>query len=472
MTETCTFSPIPTTYEDFLPRDGECFLISLIERALASMSDTLKAEGWEIVTGPAFGALPAGRTTAQAYANLKTDILNAIEKAGALDAVVLKLHGAMVADGVDDCEGDLLLAIRQIVGTDATIGVEIDPHAHLTTAMTDNADIICCYKEWPHTDILQRAKETAQLTNATARKQVHPTKAVFDCRMLSFYHTKAEPMKTLVSHLRELEESGAVLSADIVHGFMFGDTADTGTKILVTTDNDRQSADHLAKKIGEQLFDIRGKTFNQHLNVSDGIAAIKNAKRLPIIVADGADAPSGGGAGDATFLLHALIDAKVENVALAFLHDPVAVSIAFKAGNGARLPIRIGGKMGPQSGPPLDVFAEIVELFPSAHAGRGDREAPIGDIVHIRAAGLSILLSRDRPIAMDSSYFSDFGIDPKSQHALIVKSVYNHRSGFEDVAGEFINIDAPGVLDLSLRSLNFEKLKGPKWPLNPNPFCE
>ncbi len=470
MTETCTFSPIPTTYEDFLPGDGEGYLISTIERALSAMKSSLTGAGWEVREGPALGALPAGRTTAQAYARLKQDILESIVRNGPFDAVVLKLHGAMVADGVDDCEGDLLSDVRKIVGKDVTIGVEIDPHAHLTQAMTDNADIICCYKEWPHTDILDRAIETAQLTRTVAMKEVKPAKAVFDCQMLSFYHTKAEPMRSLVSYLRELEGSGEALSADIVHGFMFGDTPDTGTKVLVTTDNNPQAASRLAEEIGRKLYALRGKTFYQHYDVPEGIAAIQAAKSLPVIVADGADAPSGGAAGDATYLLHAFMEAKIENAAFAFLHDPAAVDLAFNAGKGAHLPMRIGGKKGPQSGAPLDVTVEIVELFPNARAGRSDREAPIGDIAHIRSAGLSILLSRDRPIAMDSNYFSDFGIDPKAQKALVVKSVYNHRSGFEDIAGTFINIDAPGALDLSLRSLVFEKLKGPKWPLNQNPF--
>src|SRR3546814_15970195 len=72
------------------------------------------------------------------------------------DLALFGLHGAMVADGYDDCEGDLLRRAREIVGPDTVIGAEPDPHCHLTATMTQAADFLVCFKEYPHTDILDR----------------------------------------------------------------------------------------------------------------------------------------------------------------------------------------------------------------------------------------------------------------------------------------------------------------------------
>jgi microcystin degradation protein MlrC len=82
-----------------------------------------------------------------------------------VDAVLLPLHGAMVADGVDagsivdDAEGDVIARVRALVGPDVVIGVHIDLHCHLTQTMLDGSDVIVIYKEYPHTDMADRAHD-------------------------------------------------------------------------------------------------------------------------------------------------------------------------------------------------------------------------------------------------------------------------------------------------------------------------
>src|SRR5689334_4537012 len=74
----------------------------------------------------------------------------------------------------------------------------------------------------------------------------------------------------------------------------------------------------------------------------------------PIVLADRSDNPGSGASGDSTFILRRLLERGISDVALGPLWDPIAVRIAFDAGVGARLPMRIGGKTGPMSGDPLD----------------------------------------------------------------------------------------------------------------------
>ena len=148
-------------------------------------------------------------------------------KAG-FDAIWLDLHGAMVADGYDDCEGDLLARVRAIVGPEVPVGAELDPHCHLTETMTKSADALICFKESPHTDYLERGEELVDIIADCARKKIKPVTSVYDCRMMQFMPTVDEPMRSFVDKVKMLEGKDGVLSISIVHGYTLGDVADLG----------------------------------------------------------------------------------------------------------------------------------------------------------------------------------------------------------------------------------------------------
>ena len=106
-----------------------------------------------------------------------------------LDGVLLGLHGAMVADGYDDVEGDVIERVRAIVGPNCVIGVELDLHCHLTVKRVRLSDIIILYKEFPHTDVAERAEELVTLVLKTIRGQVKPVMSLYDCRQIGSYPT-------------------------------------------------------------------------------------------------------------------------------------------------------------------------------------------------------------------------------------------------------------------------------------------
>ncbi|MBX8828484.1 M81 family metallopeptidase, partial [Ochrobactrum sp. SFR4] len=79
----------------------------------------------------------------------------------------------------DDVEGDLIEHIRQIVGPDIAIAVELDLHCHLTDRMINNATIIATYKEYPHTDIEEVAAQLFALMVKTLNGDVQPVMALY-----------------------------------------------------------------------------------------------------------------------------------------------------------------------------------------------------------------------------------------------------------------------------------------------------
>src|SRR5690606_10693749 len=163
------------------------------------------SDGFTLIEGTATWDEPAGLVARESYETLRDEILEQLRAAMPLDIAVFGLHGAMIADGYDDCEGDLLLRVRTIVGPETTIGIELDPHCHLTQAMIDNTDILVTFKEVPHSDFYERAEDLIELCLRRARGEITPVTAVLDCRAIANFLTSREPGRSLVDDILEME---------------------------------------------------------------------------------------------------------------------------------------------------------------------------------------------------------------------------------------------------------------------------
>ncbi len=247
VTETNTFSPIPTgrrSFEQHGVQHGRSGPIQPVVSDFAAMvawRERGEREGHTVIESLAAVAEPAGRTVRSVYEQLRDEILDDLQAALPVDVVLLFLHGAMVADGYDDCEGDLLRRCRALTGAATVIGAEIDLHAHLTQEMVDNATFIVAYKEYPHTDILARAADLYRLCLEAAQGRTHPVSAVCDPAMNGLWPTGLHPMRELVDAMYAQERDG-ILSVSFIHGFPYGDVAQAGAKFLVIADGNRMRA--------------------------------------------------------------------------------------------------------------------------------------------------------------------------------------------------------------------------------------
>src|SRR3546814_3197742 len=78
------------------------------------------------------------------------------------DAILLDLHGAMVAEHCDDGEGELLRRVRA-AAPGVPIGVALDLHGNATQAMMDHADVIVGFKTYPHIDMYKTGDHAGRL---------------------------------------------------------------------------------------------------------------------------------------------------------------------------------------------------------------------------------------------------------------------------------------------------------------------
>src|SRR5258707_1874487 len=179
----------------------------------------------------------------------------------------------MVAHGYDDCEGDLLERVRGLVGSRTVIAAELDPHSHLSATRVANSDILVAFKEVPHIDFADRAEEVVELALRTARGEIRPHMAVWDCRMLDMLPTSKDPMRGFVDRIKALEGKDGVLSISVIHGFSAADVPDMGVKMLVVTDAQPSKGAALAERLGRELFGLRGTTGHQMLEIDAAIDA-------------------------------------------------------------------------------------------------------------------------------------------------------------------------------------------------------
>ena len=471
-TETNTFSPLPTSLRAFQEqvffRPGEhpddaprmCTAPLFVARKRA------KRNGFTLIEGSCFAASPAGTVNRRDYEFMRDEVLEQIRAAMPLDAVVLGLHGAMVAHGYDDVEGDILERTREIVGDKCVIGVELDPHCHLTLKRLRNANLIVLYKEFPHTDVVDRAEDLLTLVLRTVRGEIKPVTSVYDCRQIGSYPTQFPLMRAFVDKLYALEGKDGILSVSVAHCFPYADVPELSGRILVIADGDKAKADALATKLGEEFVSMRGKTMPEFFTVEEGVRVAMEAPEGPIVIAEPSDNAGGGAPSDNTTILRELIARGAQSAAVGPIWDPVAVALCFDAGEGARFPLRFGGKIGPASGIPIDAIVEVTKLATNCWQDFGPSRVPLGDCAAVKVNGVEAVLITKRTQAFGLDLFRNVGIEPTQRKILVCKSTNHFAAAFGPIAKRVIYVDSDAPLSRDYRKIPFTKVQRPIWPLD------
>lgn len=475
-TETNTFSPIAIDKRAFeaslYAKPGQHPATPTLCTAPITVGREVCArEGWTLIEGTASWADPAGMVARETYEELRDEILEQLQNAMPIDAVVLGLHGAMVAQGYEDCEGDFLSRIRAIVGPDVLVCAELDPHSHLTAKRAEAADFFIYFKEFPHTDFVDRARDLWAIAVRTLKGEVRPVMSIFDCRMIDVFPTSKQPMRGFVDRLSALETSRAgVLSLSVVHGFMAGDVPEMGTKIVAVTDRDAAMGTALAEELGRELYAMRGTFMVRQVDERGAVAAAMKAQSGPVVIADVWDNPGGGTAGDATVILAELMARGATDVAVGTIWDPIAVQICFAAGEGAVIPLRFGAKSAPHTGNPIDAQVTVKRLVRNAEMKFGDSFAPFGDAARIHYDGIDVILNSTRAQSFDPSLFSALGIDPMSRKILLIKSTNHFYDSFSRIASEIIYCSAGKPYPNRPAATAYRRARRDIWPMVENPW--
>lgn len=474
-TETNSFSPLPTGILSF--QEGSIHHGDATQDPVQYWTGPLhiwrkeaEALSWDVVESLSAHAQPAGLTVKSVYEGFRDEIIGDLKRAGGADVILLALHGAMIADGYDDCEGDLIAACRAIA-PDAVIGGLLDPHCHLTDLMLDKASLLVAFKEYPHIDIPERAEDLFCLSADAATGNTQPVMRDWDCRMILALPTPSGPMREFVDQMSAREGQNGILSLSIAHGFPWGDHPRTGTRALAICDGDSDQAATVAEELGQSLYALRDMLNTEIPDIDRALDMAQAEPNGPILLADMSDNAGGGAPSDATFLLRAMIDRGMTSVATGLFYDPGAVRICREAGEGATLPLRMGGKHGPMSGDPLDLIVTVKKCASGLTQRFGTLPAPIGEAVWVEANGIDIVINDVRTQTFHPEAFEQLGIDLSQRRYVCVKSSNHYQAGFNPIAARVIPVATPGAITPDFANIPYTKRAKTYWPAVKDPFA-
>ncbi len=482
LTETNTWSPVPTGMnafkvdKPFYRRDGSLQPVTGGGNGvLAVWRQRGEADGFTIAESICATTEPSGPIVRHVYEELRDTLLDDLRAAGPVDGVLLFLHGAMVADGYDDCEGDVLKRARAIVGAGVPIGVELDLHCHLTADICDNA-LPVIFKEYPHIDGRERAEELYAIVRDAIAGKTKPVVALHDCRMVGMWRTPVEPTKSFVARMQALEGKDGILSVSFGHGFPWADVAEVGAKFVVIADGDRAKAAALAAQLHREIWNLRDRTVTPHDTIDAAIDFALAQPAGPVVLADVADNAGGGAPSDSTFVLRRLVERGIANAALGCIWDPVAVSFCAEAGVGASFDLRIGGKCGPVSGQPIDLRVTVRGIVENhTQTGLGGGRAQYGTTAWVEApmdkgGGIHLILTSKRQQVFSPDAFTGTGLTLADKQIVVVKSMQHFFGNFAPIAAAIRYVAAPGTVGADFVNLPYTKVTRPFWPRVADPF--
>lgn len=472
--ETNTYCKEPTPISDFRILRG--VEITEANRGVRSyiggMLDAAERLGATPVPTFFANATPSGTIRADAYGAMKEELLSSIRTALPVDAIALCLHGAGVAQGVDDLEGNLCQAVRDLVGPAVPIVVTLDLHGNLTQAMADVVQCMFGVHHYPHTDMYERGEEAVMIIPRLLQYEVRPVNIVETVRMLvPTSASSLEPVRSINRFCAEMEKRPGVIDCTFFHGFPYTDIPHLGVYIVVTTDGDPDLARSVARKVGDYVWSLRDGFTPNTLTPAQAIAAALAVDGRPVVINDTSDNPGGGSPGDGTQLLRAMLEADLKEACFGFIYDPEVAAQAHAAGVGATIQVSLGGKYDDFHGAPLQLSAYVKSLtdgkfIRQSIMGRGAR-VDQGKMARLVVGGVDILVASVRSQTLDAEIFLLHGIDVTRYKIVGLKSSQHFRAGFEPIAQEIITADSPGLTTLRLEV--FPRTRSPRaWPLDPD----
>lgn len=438
---------------------------------IGGMIDGLAALGATVV--PTFFAIgePSGTIRADAYEQLRDELLRRLRAVLPVDAVALELHGAGVAEGTDDLEGDLLAAVRALVGTTTPIVVTLDLHANVSDRMGRLADALLGVHLNPHTDMHDRGVEAARLLPGLVTGQVRPVTHVEPLPMLLPLTTTDQGPAADVNDLcRRIEQRAGILDCTFFHGFPYADGHDVGARIVCIADGDADLARTAAHEVAAYVWERREDFRPAGLSPAAAVAAALELPHGPVVINDTADNPGGGTMGDDVQLLRALLDARVTRSCFGFICDAETVAAAHVAGVGAALDVELGGKSDRRSRAPLVARAYVKGLtdgrFRLSCYAPG-LQVDLGRTTRLQIDGIDVIVVSRVQQTFDPEVFLLHGVDVRRCRIIALKSSHHFRAGFRQLATAIITADTEsGLTTQRIERLGRRPGMMPAWPID------
>ena len=468
--ETNSFCPVGTdlgAFRRFALVEGDALLTAYegTNTEIGGFVAEARRQDFELVPTLFAGAIPSGLVNRTALDHL-TDAVVARAERRDFDGVLFAIHGAMVAEGIDEADAYVLQRLRDAIGGDIPLVVTFDLHGNITQNLVDAADVLVGYDTLPHVDMAERGREAAQILRRLLDGAARPGKAFRKLPMLTvpqMQGTGSEPMRGIMAELHRLEQRTGLVTASVAPGFPYTDVPHLGMAVIAYGDRADESADRLATLIWS-----RREQFRPHLlSPEEAVQRAMAEPRGPVFLTEPADNVGGGAPGDSTVLLAAMVAAHAAGVVV--IWDAAAATAAAATGIGGRYRGAIGGKTVPLHGSPFTIDGRVTFAGPVAYrrdaAYMTGQPVDLGLVATVAMGDVKVVLTSERAMPFDTLHLRRAGIVPEQERIVSLKCGSNWRAAFGDMAAAQYYVDTPGICTSNIERMPLSRLRGEYFPL-------
>lgn len=473
--ETSTFSAKMTETADFDLSLGAA-IVERFQNTLTPIGgflDAAAARRWEVIPTLVGIAVPGGVVSRATFTSLLNGLLDGLRAAGPIDAVLLRQHGALVADGYRDGDAAVLAAVREVVGPDLPVLATLDLHANISIAMVREASLLVGYDTYPHVDGYERAVEAVGwLERIQSGRSFAALGKPRVLAALPKMFTESEPMQSIMTRVHELERQTDSLIT-VAGGFPYADVPEAGFGVLAYSDT-KETAELIAGEITSLIeqraaeFDMRG------IPVADAVeAAVRHRGSGAIVLADIADNPGAGTPCDGTVLLNAILEKNIPGTLVLTICDPEAVAEAVRAGPGSTISVNLGGHSDHNHGEPLPIETQVQALTDGQYVHRGPMStglvASMGRTALLRVKQVLVAVTEKRSQPLDLGMVYSLGIQPESVRVFVLKSSVHFRAAFTPLADRILEVGSMGISNPDYQQFQYTAVCRPIHPLDALP---
>lgn len=469
-----TFSPERTDREYF-ERNG--YLLfgeqvldyhARVKNELSGFLDVCRRRDVEVHPTCAAWAVPHGPVESATYEYLKREFVTRIQEAGPIDGVYLSLHGSMVVEGLDDPEGDLLEAVKRLIG-DRPLVASLDFHANVTARIVRNADILVGYNSFPHTNTYETGQKAGRLA-CDFHGQIGDLRRVFIkipviAPMEKLLVLGDGPMARIVHDMERWEAEDGILAMSFFLVQPWLDIQEMGCSVvgvarkeqvgLVQTELTRVAVGFWNQR--KEFFDF--PFYSPEEAIRQGLASDDQ----PILLVEPADNAGAGATGDSTYILQALLGMKVAAPSLLPIVDPEAVEACIRAGVGIAVELFVGGKINKRYSQPVKVRGTVRTIADGRYRYTGPVYHGVGTsmgrtVVLEVNDNILVELTELPVFTLDPEHYRCVGLFPERMKFVVVKSAGSFRASYDNIAKRMYYLDTPGISSSNIPSLPFTRV--------------
>jgi microcystin degradation protein MlrC len=481
--ETHAFLEGTTGWDAFkIHRGDEMLQLSGEASPLGGVLEFANAHGWHVLPTISAAAVPSATVADDVWTRYWDEFASLAKPhlQEGIDAVFLVLHGAMVCESVRDVEGEFLRRLRVLLNSrELPVFGVFDLHANLSSAMADESNCLVAYRENPHWDARDSAVRAAGLLANALHSGDRPHQVIARLPIVwppTGTASSVEPMKRLLALARQLEaEHPTFYCVNVVPGFAFSDTVDTGVRFGISTIGTKDEALAALDRLSILALELAecGNVVESNLGM-----VLQDIVDHPVsgltVLAEPTDNIGAGAPGDGTGLLRGLIQYEIQRAAIC-LCDPQSVLRLENRLMGEVVTLDLGGRGSRFDAGPLTLDCELrllsdglfeLEDKQSHLASLFGSRFDMGRAAVVRHAGITILLTSQRTPPMDLGQWHHMGVAVEDYSVVGVKAAVAHRRAYDAIAVCHFWVDTPGPCSSRLERFAYENIERPCYPFD------